>query len=55
MKWATENHPEVMVIFTDGDFSHPPDDEYPSCPIVWLIHNNPDFTIDYGEVIHYDI
>lgn len=54
-EWAKAHLPEVLVIFTDGCFSQPPAHAYPPCPVVWLIHNNQDFTAPGGEVIHYDI
>jgi len=53
--WATENNPEVLVIFTDGEFHFPSENFHPTCPIVWIIHNNPGWTAPIGEVIHYDI
>lgn len=56
LEWAKENDPEVLIIFTDGDFwQWPQPEDFPDCPIVWLIHNNPSFEISYGEVIHYEI
>ncbi len=52
-EWAIENDPEVMLIFTDG---YMPETEYlPSCPVIWLIHDNSYFTSPIGEVIHYNI
>lgn len=54
-QWAKENNPVVMLVFTDGEFYFPNSDEYPECPIVWLIHDNPYFTAPIGEVIHYSI
>ena len=53
-KWAIENNPTVLIIFTDGYFSMPQDD-IPTCPIVWIIHNNTDFESNIGETIHYEI
>jgi predicted metal-dependent peptidase len=55
LEWACENNPEVIVIFTDGDFRQPSADLYPDCPVLWLIHNNPDFTAECSEVIHYEL
>ena len=54
-KWAIENEPDILTIFTDGDFSIPDKKYFPDCPIIWLIHNNPGFKIDIGEIIHYEI
>lgn len=63
--WAEKNQPKVLVILTDGGFYWPreggdPHDEdakfiQPSCDMVWLIHNNPQWTAPYGKVIHYEI
>lgn len=53
LQWACENEPEIMIIFTDGGFKKPTPDKYPECPVLWLIHNNPGFTSQRGEVIHY--
>ena len=52
IKWAKENQPEVLLIFTDGDFEMKPD---PGCPVIWLIHDNNHFKAPYGEIIHYTI
>jgi len=54
-KWAIENNPIVLLIFTDGEFNMPDEEYYPTCPIIWLINENPEFTVEIGEVIHYDI
>lgn len=55
LQWAKDNNPEVLVIFTDGCFAYPSEDTYPNCPILWLIHNNLNFSSKIGEVIHYEI
>ena len=55
LQWAKENNPEVLVIFTDGWFAKPSKDIYPDCPILWLIHNNLNFSSETGEIIHYEI
>jgi predicted metal-dependent peptidase len=52
--WATQNKPAVILIFTDGQFNFY-DSTPPACPVVWLIHGNPNWTAPYGKVIHYDI
>ena len=48
-----ELDPEVAIIFTDGCFSSyygtPPD-----FPIVWIIKDNPDFSAEFGKIIHYN-
>jgi len=55
MAWARDNSPDVLIVFTDGEFHHPNKKAYPECPVVWIIDNDPDFTILYGEIIHYDL
>jgi len=56
LEWAKQNDPEVMIVFTDGDFYQPDDmEQWPTCSILWLIHNNKYFTAPVGEVIHYDL
>ncbi len=55
LAWARDNNPEVIAIFTDGWFSQPPADEYPDCPVLWLIYNNEKFTPEQGEVIHFEL
>ena len=56
LEWAIENEPEILVIFTDGDFSIPRNtDKYPTCPIIWLIHNNKYFNAPVGDVVHYEL
>ena len=51
--WAMENKPQLLLIFSDGEFHHVP--TVPKCQVIWLIHNNPKFTAPFGKVIHYSI
>lgn len=53
VEWANKNQPQVILFFTDGEFSFP--SEKVQIPTVWLIHNNKKFTAPYGKVIHYEI
>ncbi len=53
LKWADKHRPEVMLIFTDGEFRLP--DTYPPVPIIWLIHGNYPFNPKSGKVIRYEI
>ena len=55
LQWAIDNNPEVLLIFTDGEFAMPGKELHPTCPVIWLIHDNEDFTAPFGEVILYDI
>lgn len=52
LQWAREHEPEVLLIFSDGYFGYPNKEDYPDCPVVWLIYNNPNFTAEQGEIIH---
>lgn len=53
INWAIENKPQVLLVFSDGDFDFYCD----TCPgeVIWLIHNNPKFIPPYGKTIHYSI
>jgi predicted metal-dependent peptidase len=53
LEWAEENKPQLLLIFTDGEFKFYQD----HCPhqIVWLIHNNQGFKPPFGKTIHYHI
>ncbi len=53
LKWADENKPKLLLVFTDGEFHFYKDDCKSNT--VWLIHNSPRFTAPFGKVIHYDI
>jgi len=56
LAWAKENTPAIMIVFTDGEFFHnPTKEEDPEVPVIWLVHNNPSFTCQFGEVIHYEL
>jgi predicted metal-dependent peptidase len=56
LEWAIKNEPEILVIFTDGEFRIPRStDKYPTCPIIWLIHNNSYFKAPVGDVVHYEL
>ena len=53
LDWAKENKPQLLLIFTDGEFRF----YRPDCEIntIWLIHNNQKFTAPFGKVIHYEV
>lgn len=53
LQWAIENKPQLLMIFSDGDF-HFPNLTYKG-DVLWLIFNNPKFTAPFGRVIHYQI
>jgi len=55
MKWAAENKPHALVVFSDGEFSHYHDN--PGVPILWMIHphnSNSTWKAPYGQVIQFD-
>jgi predicted metal-dependent peptidase len=43
--------PKVAMIFSDGGFCH--DREHCSASVLWIIHDNPEWTAPFGKVIHY--
>ena len=53
LNWANENKPQLLLIFTDGGFSF--SGMTTKVPVIWLIHNNPNFTASFGKVIHYKV
>ena len=55
LAWARDQMPTVLIIFTDGGFHMPSEDEWPECPVLWIINDNPMFTAPFGETIHYEI
>ena len=53
LEWATENKPQLLMVFTDGGFYFP--DVSTKRDTVWLIHGNPGWTAPFGKVIHYEV
>jgi len=51
IKWARENKPHLLVIFTDGGFRNNLPD--PGLPVVWIINDNPGYTAPWGKTIHF--
>ena len=49
--WAIKAKPEVLIIFTDGQFDHYP--VKPELPVIWVILNNFSWIAPYGRVIHF--
>ena len=54
MKWAKENKPQYLLVFSDGQFYLNPDDN-PGIPVLWVIYNDPKFTAEFGKVVHFEI
>lgn len=53
LDWAKENKPQLLLVFSDGEF-HWPGDKLKS-PTLWMIHNNKRFQAPFGQVIHYEV
>lgn len=53
VQWANTTNPQLLLIFTDGEFRFPEEDI--KSDVIWLIHNNKNFTAPYGKVIHYEM
>ncbi len=53
LKWAEEEMPELLIIFTDGQFK--PEPLKKKLPIIWIINDNPGWKSDFGNVIHCDL
>ena len=51
MNWANTNKPQLLMIFTDGQFRF--GDAATTITTFWLIHNNSLFAAPFGQVIHY--
>ena len=52
INYINEKKSEINVIFTDGYFSKEGIESKEN--ILWLIYNNPNFTADFGKIIHVD-
>lgn len=53
LKWANENKPQLLLVFTDGYYNSPK--QTTKVDTIFLIHQNPGFTSPFGKVIHYEI
>ena len=53
LEYATKHKPEVLLIFTDGEFRLP--NSFPQVPLIWLIHGDHPFKPNFGRVIRYKI
>lgn len=53
LEWANENKPQLLLVFSDGDFRFY--DYETKVKTLWLIHDNPNFQAPYGKVIHYSM
>lgn len=55
LQWAKEHKPQVLLVFSDGEFRIHADSTNPGMPLVWLIHNNSTFKAPFGKTIHYEM
>lgn len=55
LEWAEEHTPNLLLVFSDGEFRIPSLSLNPKVPLVWLIHNNPSFKEPFGKTIHYTL
>lgn len=47
---------KALIILTDGFIWHRDEFKKPdNRPIIWCIYNNPNFTCDFGKVIHFEL
>ncbi|QKE56042.1 metallopeptidase [Pseudomonas phage Ka3] len=54
LAYVEKHKPTAVVVFTDGGFWRAPD-RNPGVPILWMIHGNPSFKIDFGQVTHFEV
>lgn len=52
--WTNTNKPQLLLIFTDGEFRFPAGMST-KIPVIWLIYNNKNFKAPFGKIIHYEI
>jgi len=53
-KWANEHKPQILLVFSDGEFDFNPR-VTSKIDTIWGIHSNPNFTAPWGKVIHYTL
>lgn len=54
LDWLNEHKPKGALIFSDGGFSFEADAQC-SVPIVWVVHDNPNWTAPMGKVIYFEM
>lgn len=52
-KWANENKPQILLVYTDGFFRPIPFET--KVDTIWLINGNPNFKSKFGKIIHHEI
>ena len=55
MEWAKKHKPAALIVFSDGEYSHP--EFNPGCPVLWLIHGSTkhEFHCDFGTTVLFDV
>lgn len=54
MQWANEKKPQLLLVFSDGEFRFY-DDNRTKSETLWIIHNDPNWKAPFGKTIHYSI
>jgi len=49
MEWAQKNKPACLIVFSDGQYQAPRTN--PGVPVLWIVHDNPNFKAPFGKVI----
>lgn len=52
LDWANKHKPQVILVFTDGEFYKSPT-KPKNTDVIWLIHNNESFKCDFGKIVYY--
>lgn len=55
LDWVKENKPNVLLVFTDGEFRFHRPDPPKKTDVVWLIHGGRKFNAPFGKTIAYTI
>lgn len=54
IKWANTHKPQLLMVFTDGDFRWPLE-QYNPARSLWLIHNDRSYVAPYGKTVNYEM
>lgn len=54
MEWAKKHKPAALIVFSDGEYTHPSFD--PGVPVLWLIHGRrkEQFHCNFGTTVRFD-
>lgn len=55
MEWAAKHKPTALVVFTDGEYSHP--NINPGIPVLWVVHGRrrDQFHCNFGTTIRFEV